>query len=198
MKKYLSLLLAVFLLSLSIPAFSAAVTNDEIDRLLNSIPITSNLLDEIKAKVDQDKPLSKRLTKAQLDGKYMREMMREIEAWPEHAALETLVKQSGFDSLDNWSLTVDRVFGVISSAQWVVLVASMPMPNSDAPPVFKRDSNIFEFLNDEKNDPKLREKYGKQLEDMCARMCYDKADLNVVGARYSEIESVIKKQKKSK
>jgi hypothetical protein len=198
MKKYLSLLLAAFFLSLSIPAFSSAVTDDEIDKFLNSIPVTSDLLDTIKAKVDKNEPLAKKLAKAQLDGKYMREMMGEIEAWPEYSALESLVKQTGFENIEKWSLTVDRVFGVVSSAQWVVLVAAMPMPNSDTAPVLKRDTNIFEFLSDEKNDPKLREKYGKQLEEMCAKMCYDTADLNVVGARYSEIESVIKKQKKSK
>ncbi|MEW8507426.1 MAG: hypothetical protein AB2598_12020 [Candidatus Thiodiazotropha sp.] len=191
MKHYMTHFFAAICLVLSLPANSSAITDNEIDRFLNSIPITTDLLDLIKAKIKKDEALSKRLAKAQLDGNYMRQMVSELKKWPEYPALEELVKQAGFDTAETWSLVVDRVFGVVSSARWVVLVASMPMPNSDAAPALSRDTNLFEFLANKNNDPKLRERYGKQLEEVCARMCYDQSDLSVVGARFHEIESVI-------
>ncbi|MES9972396.1 MAG: hypothetical protein ABW092_20375 [Candidatus Thiodiazotropha sp.] len=194
MKQYLLKLLTITLLIASMPALSSTITDAEIDKFLKSVPITSDLLDKVKAKVKKDHALAKKLSKAQLEGKYTREMANELKSWPEYATLETLVKQSGFDSVEAWSLVVDRVFGVISSAQWVVLVASMPMPNSDIPPVLTRDTDLFEFLNDTSNDAELREKYGKQLQEMCTRMCYDQADLPVVGARFQEIKSVTNKK----
>ncbi|MES9992376.1 MAG: hypothetical protein ABW098_10515 [Candidatus Thiodiazotropha sp.] len=194
MKQYLIHLIAVICLVASVPAYSSTITNNEIDRFLKSIPITTDLLDKIKAKVKKHDGLAKKLSKAQLEGKYMREMVSELKAWPEYPELESLVRKSGFASTEEWSLVVDRVFGVVSSAHWVVLVASMPMPNSDTTPVLTRDSNLFEFLNDKNTDPKLRDKYAKQLDEMCQKMCYDQSDLPVVGARYNEIESVIKKK----
>ncbi|WP_316367548.1 hypothetical protein [Candidatus Thiodiazotropha sp. CDECU1] len=194
MKHYLLTFFALAFLTTSMPALSSTITNAEIDKFLKSVPITSDLLDKVKAKIKKDDALSKKLSKAQLEGKYTREMVSELKAWPEYPALEAQVKQSGFDSVEAWSLVVDRVFGVVSSAQWVVLVASMPMPNSDAAPVLNRDTNLFEFLNDTNNDAKLREKYGKQLQEMCTRMCYDQSDLPVVGARFSEIKSVTNKK----
>jgi hypothetical protein len=197
MKQYLTHLFAAICLLASIPVFSSTITNNEIDRFLTSIPITSDLLDKVKAKVKKDDDLSKKLSKAQLEGKYMREMISELKDWPEYPKLEALVKQSGFTSVDEWSLVVDRVFGVVSSAHWVVLVASMPIPNSDAAPALTRDTNLFDFLNNKKNDPKLRDKYGKQLAQMCKKLCYDQSDLPVVGARYKEIELVINKKNNS-
>ncbi|MES9943411.1 MAG: hypothetical protein ABW080_00455 [Candidatus Thiodiazotropha sp.] len=194
MKHYLLTFFALAFLTTSMPALSSTITNAEIDKFLKSVPITSDLLDKVKAKIKKDDALSKKLSKAQLEGKYTREMVIELKAWPEYPALEAQVKQSGFDSVEAWSLVVDRVFGVVSSAQWVVLVASMPMPNSDAAPVLTRDTNLFEFINDTNNDAKLREKYDKQLQEMCTRMCYDQSDLPVVGARFSEIKSVTNKK----
>lgn len=195
MKKYLSLLFALVCLVISLPSLSSTITNSEVDKFLKSVSITSDLLDKVKAKVNQDDALSKKLAKAQLEGMYMREMTEAVKGWPEYTELEALVRKSGFGSVDEWSLVVDRVFGVVSSAQWVVLVASMPMPHSDDKPVLTRETNIFEYLQDENNDPKLRQKYAKQLDEMCAKMCYDRTDLSVVGPRYSEIKSVIKDKK---
>ncbi|MEJ2592512.1 MAG: hypothetical protein P8178_14150 [Candidatus Thiodiazotropha sp.] len=189
----MSLLLATLCLIATPPVFAASITDDEIDRFLVSIPVTSDLLDQVRAKLKQDNGLSKKLAVAQLDGKYMREIVSSIKSWPEYPQLEKQVKTSGFDSVDDWSLVVDRVFGVVSSAHWVTLVASMPIPNGPKP-VLERDSNLFDYLGDEANDPKMREKYGRQLAEMCEKMCYDTADLPVVGARYNEIESVIKKK----
>jgi hypothetical protein len=194
MKLSLIYLFSFIILIASMPALSSTITNEEIDKFLKSVPITSNLLDKVKAKVKKDDELAKKLAKAQLDGMYTREMVNALKTWPEYSALEGLVKQSGFNSVEEWSLVVDRVFGVISSAQWVVLVASMPMPNSTAKPVLTRETNLFEFLNDTNNDPELREKYGKQLEEMCTKMCFDQSDLPVVGARFSEIKTVTKRK----
>jgi hypothetical protein len=193
MKHTLSLLFATICLIATLPVFAAAITDDQIDRFLVSVPVTSDLLDQVRAKLKQDEGLSKKLAVAQLDGKYMREIVSTIKSWPEYPELEKLVKTSGFDSVDDWSLVVDRVFGVVSSAHWVTLVASMPIPNGPKP-VLERDSNLFEYLGDEANDSKMREKYGQQLAQMCEKMCYDTADLPVVGARYNEIESVINKK----
>jgi len=194
MKTPLSRLLILICLVVSPTAFSSTITDDEIDKFLVSVPKTRQVLDEIKAKIEKDRRISKQVAKAQLDGDYMREVTRVAKAWPEYPALEKLVKQSGFTSVDDWSLVVDRVFGVILSARWVVLTASMPRPNSDAP-LFSKDTNLFAYLGEEKNDPKLRKKYEKQLLEMCASMCYDTSDLAVVGPRYDEIESVITKRK---
>jgi hypothetical protein len=193
MKKTLSLLFATICLIGTLPVIAATITNDEIDRFLVSIPTSSDLLDQVRSKLKKDTALSKKLAVAQLDGKYMRETVSAIKSWPEYPELEKLVKTSGFDSIEDWSLVVDRVFGVISSAHWVVLTASMPIPNGEAP-VLKRDSNLFDYLNDEANDAKMREKYSKQLAELCEKMCYDTSDLPIVGARYNEIESVIKKK----
>jgi hypothetical protein len=193
MKKVLSLFFAVLCLMGTLPVLATTITNDEIDRFLVSIPTTSDLLNQVRTKLKQDKTLSKKLAVAQLDGKFMRETVSAIKSWPEYPELEKLVKISGFDSVDDWSLVVDRVFGVVSSAHWVVLTASMPMPNGDTP-ALKQDSNLFDYLNDEANDAKMREKYSKQLAELCEKMCYDSSDLPIVGARYNEIKSVIKKK----
>jgi hypothetical protein len=194
MKQYISFLVAAIFLTLSIPAVSSTITNNEIDKFLKSIPITSDLLDKVSLKLKKDEAVSKKLAKAQLEGKYTREMTSAFKGWPEYSTLEALVKQSDFKSVEEWSLVVDRVFGVVTSAKWVVLVASTPMPNSDAAPALTRDTNLFDFLNNTNNDPKLREIYSKQLEEMCAKMCYDQSDLPVVGARLNEIESAMKKK----
>jgi hypothetical protein len=194
MKQYLSFLIATIFLTLSIPAISSTITNNEIDKFLKSIPITSELLDKVNVKLKKDEAVSKKLAKAQLEGKYTREMVSALKGWPEYSALEALVKQSDFTSVEEWSLVVDRVFSVVTSAKWVVLVASMPMPNSDEAPALTHDTNLFEFLSNTNNDPKLREKFSKQLEEMCAKMCYDQSDLPVVGARLNEIESVMSKE----
>jgi hypothetical protein len=192
MNKYLAHLFVAISFVISTPSFSSTITNSEIDKFLKSIPITSKLMDKVKAKVDKDNSLSKTLSSAQLEGKYMRKMVSEVKAWPEYPELELLVKKAGFESIDEWSLVADRIYGVVSSAHWVVLVASMPVPGSDAVPALNRDTNLFEFLNNEENDPKLRQKYGKQLEEMCAKLCYDQSDLPVVGSRYNEIDSAMK------
>lgn len=194
MKTPLSRLLVSICLLVSVPAFSSTITDDEIDRFLVSVPKTRQVMDEIKAKIEKDRQIAKQVAKAQLDGQYMREVARVAKEWPEYPMLEKSVRQSGFNSVDDWSLVVDRVFGVILSARLVVLTASMPRPNSDSP-ALSTDTNLFAYLSEEGNDPRLREKYEKQLSEMCASMCYDTSDLAVVGARYDEIESVIAKRR---
>lgn len=189
MKQHVSRLITALCLLSSAPVFPATITNSEIDQFIHSIPITNNLLVKVKAKVNQDGSLSKKLASAQLDGKYTRELVNEVKGWPEHSELEELVRQSGFESVEAWSLVVDRVFGVISSANWVVLMASMP--NAKAAPELTRETNLFEYLNDEKNDRASREKYGKQLQEMCAKLCYDRSDLPVVSARFDEIKTAL-------
>lgn len=118
MKNFYSLLLATAFLSISIPAFSSAITNNEIDKFLKSIPITSDLLDKINTKLKKDEAASKKLSAAQLEGKYTREMVSALKGSPEYSALESLVKQSDFKSAEEWSLVTDRVLGVVTSAQW--------------------------------------------------------------------------------
>jgi hypothetical protein len=194
MKHYFTFLIAAIFLTATIPAFSSTITNNEIDKFIKSLPITSDLLDKVNTKLKQNEAVSKKLAVAQLEGKYTREMVSALKGLPEYSDLEVLVKQSDFNSVDEWSLVTDRVLGVITSAQWVVLVASMPMPNSDTTPVLTRETNLFEFLNNTSNDPKLRKKYSKQLKEMCEKMCYDQSDLQVVGARFNEIESAMKKK----
>jgi hypothetical protein len=49
-------------------------------------------------------------------------------------------------------------------------------------------------LNNPKNDPRLQEKYGQQLKETCDRICCEKSDLQVVGARFDEIDSAMKKK----
>jgi hypothetical protein len=120
-------------------------------------------------------------------------MVKAAKQWPEYPKLEEIVTASGFSSIDDWSLVVDRVFGVVSSAHWVVLVASMPTSNSNTSKLTV-DTNLFEFIQNEDNDPELREKYRNELADMCEKMCYDESDLAVVGARYDEIQTIIKKR----
>lgn len=193
MNKIFATLVVILIFIIAVPAQSSTLTNQEIDKFIDSIPRTSQLLDRIKAKIKKHKSIFNSLSEAQLDGKYMRELTKAVKGWPEYSALEKLVVQSGFSSVEEWSLVVDRVFGVISSAQWVVLMAALPNPNTHDP-VLSQDTNLFAYLNEEANDPALRDKYGKQLAEMCVRLCVDTSDLSVVGARYDEIESTIKKR----
>jgi hypothetical protein len=194
MKHYLSFLIATIFLTATIPAFSSTITNNEIDKFIKSLSITSDLLDKVNTKLKKDEAVSKKLAVAQLEGKFTREMVSALKGSPEYFDLEALVKQSDFNSVEEWSLVTDRVLSVITSAQWVVLVASMPMPNSNTQTALTRETNLFEFLSNTNNDPKLREKYSKQLKEMCEKMCYDQSDLQVVGARFNEIKSAMKEK----
>jgi hypothetical protein len=193
MKEYVIHLFTTLFLIVSIPAFSSTITNSDIDRLLKSTPITSHLLERVKTKVNTDDDLSTKLSIAKLEGQYMRELVNELRGWPEYPELEEMLKQSGFTSVDDWSLLVDRVFSVVSSVQWVVFMASNPKPNSDSTLLLTHEINLFEFLSNSKYDSRLRDKYEKQLEQMCEKLCYDRSDLSIIGARYREIEPIINK-----
>lgn len=182
------------LLGLTLPSLStaAAITDADVDRFLKSVPPTSESLKQIKARIESEKDLSKALTMAQLEGRLHREMVKLSGGWPEQDELKEQVKQTGFNSIEQWALIADRIMGVISSAQWVVAAASMPIPNSDEP-TLAPDTNLFAYLDDETNDTTLVQKYDEQLGEMCERLCYDSADLPVVGARYDEIKTMLKR-----
>ncbi|NOY66650.1 MAG: hypothetical protein GXP13_04480 [Gammaproteobacteria bacterium] len=74
------------------------------------------------------------------------------------------------------------------SASWVMGAATM-----GGPPL-REDSNLFAYLDDTKNKLSLRKKYKSQLDEMCKKLCFDKADLDVVRKNFTKISSVLNKK----
>lgn len=190
MKIQLSVMIILFGLIQTTSVFAETITDAEIDKFVVSAPKTGATIKSIKAKINKDTKLSKLLSDAQVEGAYMRKLVKVVKEWPEYPALENSVKEAGFGSVDEWALVSDRVLGVIMSANWVVLTGSLQKPKSKSP-ALTMETNLFTYLNDESNDSGLRKKFGDQLNEVCERLCYDTSDLPVVGARYEEVQSAI-------
>jgi hypothetical protein len=74
------------------------------------------------------------------------------------------------------------------ASTWVM--GATAMGNNNKP--LREDLNLFAYLDDKNNDPALRKKYRGQLDEMCDRLCYDKADIKVVRSKYTEITATLK------
>jgi hypothetical protein len=190
MKIQLSVVIILFGLMQAMTVFAEAITDAEIDKFVLSAPKTGGTIQRIKGKIIKDKSLSKLLSDAQVEGAYMRKMVKIVKEWPEYPDLEESVKASGFSSVEEWALVSDRVLGVIMSANWVVLTGSLKTAKSKSP-ALTMETNLFTYLSDKSNDSGLRKKFSDQLNEVCERLCYDTTDLPVVGARYEEVQSAI-------
>ncbi len=190
MRKCLSAVLFVCCLVQSVSVAAETITNAELDMFLACAPKISATINRIRNQLNKEAKFSERLSTAQVEGNYMREMLRLVREWPEYPALEKAVKGVGFETVDAWSFVADRVLGVIMSANYVVLTGSLAEKESESP-ALNVDTNIFTYLNDESNDPVLRMKFRDQLQEVCEKLCYDTADLLVVGARYEELQAAL-------
>ncbi|MEJ2695003.1 MAG: hypothetical protein P8166_18840 [Candidatus Thiodiazotropha sp.] len=172
------------------PVAAKSITDAEIDKFLVSAPKTAATIQRIKGKIRKDKEMSKLLSDAQVEGGYMRQLVKLVKEWPEYSELEQSAKESGFSSVGEWAFVSDRVLGVIMSANWVVLTGSLKTAKSKSPALTMK-TNLFSYLNDESTSSGLRKKFSDQLKEVCERLCYDTSDLPVVGARYEEVQSAI-------
>lgn len=183
-KSYLIVL--IFLVFSPSIIFADALSNSDIDKYLKAVPAVSGLLDQLAIEVKADRSVRKKISIAQMEARKNRELIKIFSNKPAIDQIEDRVKQAGFSDLSSWALTADRIEGVIMSTQWVIAAASI---DADAP--IKIGMNIFAYIDNEKNDLKWRNKYKRQILDMCKKICFDTTDSNVVKARYTDILKVL-------
>lgn len=176
-------------------AFGQSVTDAEIDLYLESLPQTKDLVTQIQTGIKESGEKNrKELSWASMEGRVIRTTVELSEDAAQKEKLTTLIKSAGFNSLDEWAITGDRIMGVLSSVQWVTSAASIPNANGEESDI-KPDTNIFEYIADETKPEKDRKKYQTQLGEMCERLCYDQEDFDVVAARYTEITDFLQSLK---
>lgn len=188
MWKYITKIITLVIVTIPLTCHADALTSTDIDRYLKSYPAVTDLLGQITKKIKKDDNVNTQIAVAQMEGRMHRKMAGIIGGWPEQVTLMEVLQKQGFKSIEDWALVADRISGVVMASTWVM--AATAMGNNNKP--LREDLNLFAYLDDKKNDAALREKYRGQLDEMCDRLCYDKADIKIVRGKYAEIASVLK------
>jgi hypothetical protein len=182
-------LLLVLTFLLPAIASSQTISDDEVDRYLESLPKAAPHLDGIKDELlnGGNKEISNQLMDAGMEGKGTRTAIAMGKDTEAVAALGQIAVQSGFDSLDSWALASDRVSSVLFAGVWVAATHALGKSDSDV----TRDTNVFEYIEDESIPQARRDKVKAQLDELCEQRCYDASDMQVVGPRYGEIKALL-------
>lgn len=169
------------------------MSNDEIDRFVKSLTTAEPHLKIIKDEIlnGDDEEASDNIQKASMRGESTRLAIQLTKNTTQTSALEKIVPNFGFESLEQWAQTHDRIKAVYITGNWVALTHAMGNSKSDV----SGETNIFEYIEDDSKLQENRDSVKEQAESMCERTCFEAEDLYIVGARYLEIAAAFKSVK---
>lgn len=164
------------------------MTTELVLQFLKSMQATQKSLDQIQAKLKTNKEANKLVSGAVTKGEMLRTMVAIIEKAGEIQNVKATVKESGFQSIEDWAYTGDRILSVMFVNEMLSAIA----PLSFSEKGFPEGADISEFIANESNPEELRNELGVALEETCQSDCVVPADLAVISKHMAEIKSTFK------
>lgn len=161
------------------------MTTELVLQFLKSMQATQKPLDQIQAKLKSNKEANKLISGAVTKGEMLRTMVAIADKAGEIENVAAAVKESGFESIEDWAYTGDRILSVMFVNEMLNAIA----PLSFSAKGFPEDAEIFEFITNESNPQELRNELSVALEETCQSDCVVPADLAAVSKHLAEIKS---------
>ena len=164
------------------------LTDEKVDRYLQVMPDTSKVLKALEKRLRPDKELNEKVQAAVSQGKMHRTILEVAADSPELGELKSVVENAGYESLDAWAYTSDRITSVFMVGEFLNAFAALSFADIG----FKEGDNVFDFVTDQSRPAEARSKLLQQLEDDCEKSCVVADDLEVVAPRMKEVVEAFK------